>query len=146
MILKPHELTDLLALAAEIAREEALPRTEAWRRALQLWPDLAADDPDTRVAFVYRDGRTKFHAGAIVATSGALAALTAAGASASTYLQRHLSGDWGDISDADRQENEFSVEHGLRILSAYTLPTGIKIWLMTEADRSATTILLPSEY
>ena len=52
----------------------------------------------------------------------------------------------GDLEEEDKKENEFSVLNSLRILSAYTLKTGVRIWIITEADRSATTILLPSEY
>lgn len=63
------------------------------------------------------------------------------------FLERHQSGDWGDVDDHDQKENQFSVDHNLRILSAYTLPTTkVKIWVITEADRSVTTLLLPSEY
>jgi len=61
-------------------------------------------------------------------------------------VQRHQDGDWGDLCEADRQENEFSLIHGFRLLSAYHLNSGAQIWIITEADRSATTILLPSEY
>ena len=62
------------------------------------------------------------------------------------YLVRHISGDWGNVDEHDRRENEFSLAHGFRVLSAYTLNSGIKIWIITEADRSATTVLLPEEY
>lgn len=55
-------------------------------------------------------------------------------------------GDWGDLDEEDRKENDLSVEEGFRILSAYELYTGEKVWIITEADRSSTTILLPSEY
>jgi hypothetical protein len=61
-------------------------------------------------------------------------------------FDRHITGDWGDLCEEDRQENEFSVKNALRILSAYTLRTGVKVWVITEADRSATTILTPEEY
>jgi len=61
-------------------------------------------------------------------------------------FQRHLSGDWGDIDDADRKENELSLREGFRLLSAYKLLTGATIWVITEADRSATTLLLPEDY
>jgi hypothetical protein len=62
------------------------------------------------------------------------------------FLSRHLLGDWGDLGEEDKKENEFSVLNNFRILSAYTLTTSVKIWIITEADRSATTILLPEEY
>lgn len=62
------------------------------------------------------------------------------------FLRRHVRGDWGEIDDHDRSENELSVEAGFRLHSAYELRDGTRIWIITEADRSSTTILLPSEY
>jgi hypothetical protein len=88
----------------------------------------------------------KFPPGQIVASPGALAALEEAREEPVTYLARHLAGDWGEVCEEDAKENDFSVEHGFRILSAYTLSTGVKIWILTEADRSATTFLRPEEY
>jgi hypothetical protein len=88
----------------------------------------------------------KFLLGQLVATPGALHALEEAGQSPLEFLSRHQSGDWGELTEEDKKENEFSVLNDLRILSAYTLATSVKIWLITEADRSATTILLPEEY
>lgn len=88
----------------------------------------------------------KFPPGQIVATRGALQALQESGDNPSEYLRRHLTGDWGEVDDHDREENEMSLESGLRLLSAYTLSNGTKLWIITEADRSATTLLLPSEY
>ena len=65
----------------------------------------------------------------------------------STYMARHQSGDWGEIDAHDRKENELSLEQGFRLMSVYTLSiTGVKIWIITEADRSSTCILLPEEY
>jgi hypothetical protein len=90
--------------------------------------------------------RPKFRLGQLVATPGALRALKDAGQEPLEFIQRHVTGDWGEVSEEDKQENEFSVTHGFRILSAYRTAKGEKIWLLTEADRSATTILLPSEY
>jgi hypothetical protein len=81
-----------------------------------------------------------------VATPGALSALEKAEQLPAEFLDRHVNGDWGDVSDADKQENEVAVEQGNRILSAYTTNAGDRIWVLTEADRSATTILLPREY
>lgn len=72
--------------------------------------------------------------------------ITEAGQSPWALLQRHQGGDWGELDAEDQQENDFSVQQGLRILSAYTLTTGVKVWLITEYDRSYTTLLLPSEY
>lgn len=90
--------------------------------------------------------RPRFPLGQVVATPSALEALQAAGQLPFAYLYRHQSGDWGELCAEDKAENELSVAQGYRILSAYTLPTGVKIWLITEYDRSATTLLLPSEY
>jgi len=88
----------------------------------------------------------KFPLGQTVATPGALNALLAAGQEPTEFIWRHISGDWGDLDEADKAENELSLKEGFRILSAYRLKTGVKVWVITEADRSATTILLPEEY
>jgi hypothetical protein len=84
--------------------------------------------------------------GRVVATPGALRMLEEAGISPASLLSRHVNGDWGDLDEHDRKENEFSQKNGLRILSSYTLSNGAKIWVITEADRSSTCLLLPSEY
>jgi hypothetical protein len=88
----------------------------------------------------------KFPLGQSLATPGALKALEQAGQNVAHYLVRHQAGDWGDLCSEDVQENEYSLERALRLLSAYTLPTGERIWVITEADRSSTTVLLPEEY
>ena len=88
----------------------------------------------------------RFPLGRIVATPGALAALEEAGDRPGTFLKRHVTGDWGQLDEHERQENEVSVQRGFRLLSAYTLSNGTRIWIITEADRSVTTLLLPSEY
>jgi hypothetical protein len=90
--------------------------------------------------------RPRFSLGQVVATPGAFAALEEAGQRPEEFLSRHIAGDWGVVPDEDKQENELSVQKGFRILSAYVLKTGVKIWLITEADRSSTCLLLPSEY
>ena len=83
----------------------------------------------------------------MVATPGALEALAEAGQSAIEFLRRHQSGDWGEsLSEEDKRENEFSVDKELRIFSAYHTAKGEKIWIITESDRSVTTLLLPNEY
>ena len=87
-----------------------------------------------------------FSLGQIVATPGALEALEEAGERPATLLKRHIAGDWGEMDEHDRRENDRSLEDGCRLLSAYTLATGTKLWIITEADRSSTTLLLPSEY
>ena len=87
-----------------------------------------------------------FTLGQVVAAPGALAAIGVSGDDLSTYLARHQSGDWGEIDAHDRKENQLSLEHGFRLMSVYSLNTGVKIWVITEADRSSTTVLLPDEY
>lgn len=87
-----------------------------------------------------------FDTGRAMATPGALRALEAAGASALDYIARHARGDWGELDREDAEANRRAVEMGTRILSAYVVPGGTRIWIITEADRSATTVLLPDEY
>jgi hypothetical protein len=87
-----------------------------------------------------------FTLGQIVATPGALRALERANQSAAFFLTRHAKGDWGELDPEDIRENEYSVAHGFRLLSSYTTAVGDKLWIITEADRSATTLLLPDEY
>ncbi len=83
--------------------------------------------------------------GRVVATSGALQLLEEVGEDPLSYLARHRSGDWGEIDPQDRRENKRSLKYGWRILSSY--PVGeTRVWIITEADRSYTTILLPEEY
>ena len=87
----------------------------------------------------------RFSLGQTVATPGALEILTAAGTSPLALLVRHKSGDWGDVPAEDAKENELSIEKGFRVLSSY--PVGSEhLWVITEADRSVTTILRPDEY
>ncbi len=83
----------------------------------------------------------KFELGRLLTTPGILGL----GIDPLPYLERHASGDWGDMCPEDKQENEYSLTRHLRLFSAYETPKG-KIWIITEADRSATTILLPDEY
>ena len=88
----------------------------------------------------------KFNPGQVVATPGALAAFEASGESLFDYPTRHLSGDWGDVDAENAQENERSLKHGWRLWSAYALKSGVRIWTITEANRSSTCVLLPEEY
>ena len=87
-----------------------------------------------------------FDLGQLVATPGALEALARNQQTPLEFLQRHINHDWGDVDNENKLENDYSVTRGLRILSAYTLKDETRIWVITEADRSVTTILLPSEY
>ena len=84
----------------------------------------------------------KFSLGQVVATPGALAALQEAQDSFWPYLRRHSNGDWGEVNTEDAAENDLSLREGFRLLSAYTITSGITIWIITERDRSA----LPEEY
>lgn len=86
----------------------------------------------------------KFRIGRIVSTPNALVRLTPE--DILVGIQRHQSGDWGDISEEDKQENELSLQKDFRLLSVYRSAQGITFWLITEADRSVTTVLLPEDY
>ena len=87
-----------------------------------------------------------FSPGQTVATPGALSALMQACQSPSFFLDRHITGDWGDCDDEDAAANDQALTDDSRIFSVYHLATGEKIWVITEADRSSTCILLPDEY
>jgi hypothetical protein len=88
----------------------------------------------------------KFTLGKVVATPGALEALRESGEDAASYLSRHGSGDWGVVDAADARLNDDALADSSRVLSVYILQSGVRIWIITEADRSATTLLLPDEY
>lgn len=87
----------------------------------------------------------RFRLGRILVTPAALTLLQGTHVSLFELLVRHVCGDWGDLSEDDCQQNELSLEAGLRVLSSYTLPHGAKVWVITEWDRSATTVLLPDD-
>jgi hypothetical protein len=93
-----------------------------------------------------RERQPLFNLGQLVATPGALRALESAGESPFAYVERHVTGDWGDLVEEDKQENELALKSGFRLFSSYRLRDETKIWIITEHDRSATTLLLPSEY
>jgi hypothetical protein len=89
----------------------------------------------------------RFPLGQLVATPGALAALEEANTSPAELVARHMTGDWGTVDKEDWAANDRALLEGTRLLSAYALPqTGEKLWVITEWDRSATTILRPDEY
>ena len=87
-----------------------------------------------------------FALGQVVATPGALAALEKSGQGPQDFLSRHVHGDWGDLCDEDRNENQLSLEQGFRLLSSYRPLADVTLYVITEADRAITTILLPEEY
>ena len=86
----------------------------------------------------------KFPLGQIVITPNALGKL--ASDEILNALDRHVQGDWGDLDKDDKAENDIALEKGFRLLSAYTGNDGIKFWIITEASRAVTTVLLPEDY
>ena len=92
------------------------------------------------------NSNAKFPLGQVVATPGVLRALTESGESPTTFLERHVRGDWGDVDAEDSQANDEALVNGGRLLSAYKTLKGERIWIISEADRSSTCVLLPEEY
>ncbi len=88
----------------------------------------------------------KFDLGLVVSTPGALRALVASGQTPDEFLDRHVQGDWGVVCESDGQLNDEALINGDRLLSAYLLASGGRLWIITEADRSSTCVLVPSEY
>jgi hypothetical protein len=88
----------------------------------------------------------RFQLGRLFITLGASEVLSEAGQSAQEFISRHARLEQSELSDADHRENLLSVSHDLRIFSAFRTAQGVKLWLITESDRSATTVQLPSEY
>jgi hypothetical protein len=92
------------------------------------------------------DRTRRFSLGRMFLTPGAIEALEEARQSPHEFISRHAKLDQGELSDEDHKENLFSLDKRLRIFSSYETRQSVKLWVITEADRSATTILLPSEY
>lgn len=90
--------------------------------------------------------RLRLTTGRLFATPGALDTLRTANVTVGDLLTRHLRGDWGELTEEDRQQNDLALEAGLRVLSSYVLPGGTRVWIITEWDRSVTTVLLPGDY
>ena len=88
----------------------------------------------------------RFPLGRLFLTQGAVASLDEAGQSPQEFINRHSQLEQGELCDEDHKENLFSVDKELRIFSAFKTSQGVKLWLITEADRSSTMILLPEEY
>lgn len=94
-----------------------------------------------------KEKQIRFELGEIITTPGAIEAFKKSEVSPNWFLAKHQDGDWGEVSEYDLAQNEISLKEGFRLLSAYTLPkTGEQIWVITEADRLLTTLLLPEEY
>jgi len=137
--------------------EEVKPRTEA--EEIHLFepegeePDLVIgegsygdDEAFDEVPFVVGVIPARFSLGRLVATPGALEAMQEADELPTAFIGRHIKGDWGEVCAEDAEENELSLKEGFRVLSAYRTSKGKRLWVITEADRSVTTILLPEEY
>lgn len=90
--------------------------------------------------------RSKFPLGQIVGTPGALGALATNAQTPLEFLVKHANCDWGELDDYDKKANELALKHGERVLSVYKLRDGARLYIITEADRSVTTLLLPEEY
>ncbi len=86
----------------------------------------------------------KFQLGQLVATPGAMAEVDHD--DMVEAIKRHLSGDWGDVCEEDKAHNDQALVEGTRLLSSYKSAKGLKFWIITEGDRSVTTVLLPDEY
>lgn len=106
---------------------------------MQTEPNIADTTVPTPVLVCFPLGR-------VFLTPGAIEVLAEAGQSAQEFICRHARLEQGELSNEDHRENLFSVSRQLRIFSAFETAQGVKLWVITEADRSATTLLLPSEY
>ena len=119
-----------------------------WQEIAGSWlddfcPEPPSEEPEAQ-APIAPTAEPLFPLGRVVATPGALDAIPADSITSAIY--RHERGDWGLVCEQDRAENEFSLKEGLRLMSVYETTSGIRFWIITEADRCATTVLLPDEY
>ena len=144
---KASLFSDLLSAAlSEVDWHEV---AEAFLEELEpVKPELTDDQEDDKAeeeaSTSEQPNGPLFSLGRVVSTPGALAALSRD--DIETALRRHVMGDWGDVPEVDRNENDLSVREGFRVLSAYRGKSGCRFWVITEADRSLTTVLLPEEY
>lgn len=92
------------------------------------------------------EGKPLFDLGAVCATPGATALLSSLDLQPHEFIHRHQHGDWGDVCQDDRDANQAALLYGTRLLSVYELGAGQRIWIISEADRASTTLLLPEEY
>lgn len=88
----------------------------------------------------------RFPSGQVVMTAGINDLVQQGQFNPVPYLRRHLRGDWGDLDDCDRRSNDAALKSGDRLFSSYQVTPTLKLWIITEWDRSVTTLLLPSEY
>lgn len=108
--------------------------------------NTATPTETTRPAALVPAGRPLFTLGQLCATPGAMALLEQNGQQPIHFIARHVSGDWSEMDAEDQQTNREALECGARVFSSYATKDGQKLWIITEADRSVTTLLLPSEY
>ncbi|KLN58382.1 hypothetical protein [Variovorax paradoxus] len=101
----------------------------------------------SEAVFISQVPNVRFDPGQIVMTHGVSALVQQGRLNPSACLRRHLGGDWGDLDDSDRRQNDAALKSGKdRLFSAYEVGPDLKVWVITEWDRSVTTMLLPSEY
>ena len=96
--------------------------------------------------FISVVSQPRFPTGQLVVTAGVDELIRQGRLNPSAYLARHLSGDWGDLCDEDRHFNDAALKSGDRLLSSYRVAPSLTLWIITEWDRSVTTLLLPEEY
>ncbi len=138
---------------------ESEPSQPDWQRYLAAYQrawQTVQDNPTPANLAVLRTGEEilirellkpgRFPLGQLVMTPGADEAMTEAGHIPPEFLLRHKNADWGELDEFDKQQNDLALLHGSRLLSAYHTRLAAKLWVITEADRSATTLLLPDEY
>lgn len=119
-----------------------MPNTD-WRDTLQNEEEDGTLEIDIVCVTVIA---SQFPLGAIVITDGASEELERLGKQPEEYIMRHASRDWGDLCEEDKQANDYACDNGGRLLSAYETSPERKVWIITESDRSATTVLTPEEY
>jgi len=132
--------------------KKPLPSTEPEHDPFDELPVISVYSDDEAVADNLKTEHTytpiaarRFELGRVFVTTSAEALLDRSGCDRETLLLRHQSGDWGDLSDEDRQANDDALRHGGRLFSSYRIQ-GEKVWVITEADRRSSTVLLPDEY
>ncbi|WER45122.1 hypothetical protein CupriaWKF_12470 [Cupriavidus sp. WKF15] len=110
-----------------------------------MFPTNSPSNTDQAESGGARRSNSLFALGQVVATRGVVAHLTQHLIGPALYLAMHVRGDWGLVPDEDAKANDLAVQNGARVLSAYDI-AGVRVWIITEADRSVTTLLLPEEY
>jgi hypothetical protein len=119
-----------------------------WDGEMRLWKSTFRGEEEVAESANSKRQRQVHHfaLGTVVSTPGAMIALEESRQFPQEFLHRHSAGDWGDLSEHDRQANDQALRKGGRLFSAYVTKHGIRIWVITEADHSVTTLLTPSEY